>query len=570
MAELSTDSFSIRQFPSYDSIPRPSRTPPPELPPRPATVERTSRTLSRLGPRRISDGALEANEGTLYKTLKRRAITHLDNLLATLPPGSPEEGRVSVAKGHITKNLLTRLKIEGITRELIQGTYYLVIEKKEGPDRLPYSVYYRLNQRVHELEIIIENISLETTRIERLEVDTNGARILYAINDEDVLKQGKRIRKSFKEKLDALIQTIPCGTPEARRISEAKTQIERWILLPLKEGTLITELPWTKIEQSPVDHNRPFSIWYRLIPQEERLEVVIASLEQLGSGSAKRVIECLEITDSARVFSRISCNNDDLRPYFSILMDKEISVISELAKAGVQHTPSSIIRKEVRGKDEYVMESGSFSLRTYLDILGCGTDTSVTNSFPKIYPQVAIYMLETLSEMHTRCDRAHLDFKPENVLISLYEAQCGPMCRICVIDFSSSEKSKKLMISPETTSGYIAPEIIDEIEKNNAYKTDTKADVWAFGVILFYLKCGYNPFINIQGRLRDLSIWKNAFLKKLREIRDLLLRSPNNEDQYIARLLDPDPIARPPAVKALKELEKIYRNRFLRINRQYI
>lgn len=78
----------------------------------------------------------------------------------------------------------------------------------------------------------------------------------------------------------------------------------------------------------------------------------------------------------------------------------------------------------------------------------------------------------------------HRDIKPENVLIDKYR-------RIKLIDFGFSVKSTastKLTLFCGTPN-YMSPEIILKREYLGG-----PSDVWALGVMLFVLTCGYFPF----------------------------------------------------------------------------
>lgn len=68
-----------------------------------------------------------------------------------------------------------------------------------------------------------------------------------------------------------------------------------------------------------------------------------------------------------------------------------------------------------------------------------------------------------------------------------------------IIDFGMAitldESQSKTRMNCVGTPLYVAPEVID------GYYSD-KCDIWSFGVMLFYLLCGYPPFY--AGNKKDL------------------------------------------------------------------
>ena len=81
---------------------------------------------------------------------------------------------------------------------------------------------------------------------------------------------------------------------------------------------------------------------------------------------------------------------------------------------------------------------------------------------------------------------AHRDLKPENILL-------GENHIIKLIDFGLSNyfDDKKLLITPCGSPCYASPEMIRGEDYNGADN-----DIWATGIILFAMLCGYLPFEN--------------------------------------------------------------------------
>jgi eukaryotic-like serine/threonine-protein kinase len=97
--------------------------------------------------------------------------------------------------------------------------------------------------------------------------------------------------------------------------------------------------------------------------------------------------------------------------------------------------------------------------------------------------QILIDMAEGLSNVHEG-GYMHLDFKPENILVSRNGA-------VCLIDFDTAqpvpEKPVKFSKNPGTP-GYMAPE---QLKRDGI---DARTDIFAFGVTAFELLTNRKPF----------------------------------------------------------------------------
>ena len=113
----------------------------------------------------------------------------------------------------------------------------------------------------------------------------------------------------------------------------------------------------------------------------------------------------------------------------------------------------------------------------------------------------------------------HRDLKPENILFST-KYENSP---IKIIDFGISKKvtkndpNKKIKLSSKVgTVYYMSPEII-----KGSYSE--LCDVWACGIILYILLCGYPPFSGVN----DKDIYNN--------IKECKLEFPQNEWKKISK-----------------------------------
>jgi calcium/calmodulin-dependent protein kinase I len=111
-----------------------------------------------------------------------------------------------------------------------------------------------------------------------------------------------------------------------------------------------------------------------------------------------------------------------------------------------------------------------------------------------------------VQHMHQR-GVIHRDLKPENLLLSDKTDEA----RVLVADFglaATSEDTRRLK-KPVGTPGYIAPEVIKCIDDEPSSVVSFECDIWAVGVILYILLCGFPPF-DIEDEQKGLEEAVNA------------------------------------------------------------
>ena len=159
--------------------------------------------------------------------------------------------------------------------------------------------------------------------------------------------------------------------------------------------------------------------------------------------------------------------------------------------------------------------------------------------------QVSKAMLSALAQAHST-GVVHRDLKPENVLLS----DDG---RIKVTDFGLA---RELSANTDTgslvgTVAYLAPEVI------RRGKAETPSDVYSFGIMLFEMLTGQQPF-------RGDDAIQIAFMhtsERVASAKTLNPKADNSLDQLMLWCTEPNPENRPAdASRALIEIEKILRS----------
>jgi len=91
----------------------------------------------------------------------------------------------------------------------------------------------------------------------------------------------------------------------------------------------------------------------------------------------------------------------------------------------------------------------------------------------------------------------HRDLKPENIMF-LNKDMSLEKINVKIIDFGLAVQSEQKLHQPCGTPNYIAPEIV----KNEPYHS--AVDIWALGVILYFLLSGTNPFLGAYVNNQEL------------------------------------------------------------------
>jgi len=115
----------------------------------------------------------------------------------------------------------------------------------------------------------------------------------------------------------------------------------------------------------------------------------------------------------------------------------------------------------------------------------------LTHYSEKEAANVTAQILAGIYHLHSK-RVVHRDLKPENLLLSSKE----PKADVKITDFGLSEifdeKEPISMDHAVGTPSYLAPEVLTLLENGEPYGKEV--DLWATGVILYILLCGFPPF----------------------------------------------------------------------------
>jgi len=140
------------------------------------------------------------------------------------------------------------------------------------------------------------------------------------------------------------------------------------------------------------------------------------------------------------------------------------------------------------------------------------------------------------------CGIVHRDLKPENLLFLTPDEDADIM--ICDFGLSKIMDEEKLQLLTEIcgTPGYMAPEIFKKTGHGKP------VDVWAMGVITYFLLCGYTPFDRDTQQLEMEAIIAGDYKFEPEEYWANV--SPTARD-FVSECLTVDPASRPTAAEML-------------------
>ncbi|KIM74076.1 hypothetical protein PILCRDRAFT_80421 [Piloderma croceum F 1598] len=150
-------------------------------------------------------------------------------------------------------------------------------------------------------------------------------------------------------------------------------------------------------------------------------------------------------------------------------------------------------------------------------------------------------IFEAVKYIHD-CGIVHRDLKPENLLFR----SKAPDADIMIADFGLSRvmDTNKLSLLTEIcgTPGYMAPEIFKKVGHGKP------VDVWAMGVITYFLLCGYTPFDRDtqQQEMEAIIAGDYAF-----EPAEYWANVSDTARSFVIECLTIDPTSRPTAEEAL-------------------
>ena len=166
---------------------------------------------------------------------------------------------------------------------------------------------------------------------------------------------------------------------------------------------------------------------------------------------------------------------------------------------------------------------------------------------------IAIDVADGLADMHEMAI-VHRDLKPENVFLTM------PGFQVKVVDlgvakfhgWSVPATDPGLLVC---TPSYAAPEL------SYGFAVDARSDIYALGLVMYEMLVGKNPFANGDGTMPQGQDALTAhIIRTPPPVSGTRLDVPEGVTSLVARMMDKDPINRPPSMKIVaRELRRALR-----------
>ncbi|XP_013369264.1 PREDICTED: serine/threonine-protein kinase DCLK3 [Chinchilla lanigera] len=192
----------------------------------------------------------------------------------------------------------------------------------------------------------------------------------------------------------------------------------------------------------------------------------------IGDGNFAVVKECRH-RETRQVYAMKIIDKSKLKGKEDII-DSEILIIQSLSHPNI-----------VKLHEVYEMEMEIYLIMEYVQ--GGDLFDAIIESVKFPEPDAALLIMDlckALVHMHDK-NIVHRDLKPENLLVQLNEDKSTTLK---LADFGLAKRVVRPIFTVCGTPTYVAPEILSE----KGYGLEV--DMWAAGVILYILLCGFPPF----------------------------------------------------------------------------
>ena len=214
----------------------------------------------------------------------------------------------------------------------------------------------------------------------------------------------------------------------------------------------------------------------------------IFDIDELNHGGQKFVFKGKNEHDELLVLKIVVCNNE-------IKYKRAIREIECTNKVGCIHIPKIYKYESINYNDNRLI----FILEQFIQ----GTTLRRMLDINKRIPEKEIYdigrqILYILSDIHDN-NLVHRDVKPENIIITdskeVYLLDLG-----IVRDLDDRSLTSDFAIFGPMSLGYAAPEQI----QNDKYEICNRTDIYSWGVIMYEMFSGSNPFKSIDQESNEI------------------------------------------------------------------
>ncbi|XP_026809417.1 serine/threonine-protein kinase GE16371 [Rhopalosiphum maidis] len=325
----------------------------------------------------------------------------------------------------------------------------------------------------HILTLITESIKLDTGAVRKVYV-SSGCQITqleqFFESDDLFFVYGSERISQDDLKLDF----------EEMKIVQSHKRGLRRPANELKNGTHCMDESGKRVPQLPKTTKANRSITSS-IPNKVLSRYTIG--DRLGDGNFAVVYRCFDKRNNAEYALKVIKIIEV--PQMSQMIENELSILKSISHPNIINLISDL----VTNTDVYLITELVSGGDLFEAIARC-TDFSERD-----IRLMTRNLASALAYLHG-LDIVHRDVKPENLLVE-YDIN-GHVLHLKLADFGLSQKVNEPLYMVCGTPTYVSPEILTQ----DGY--GVKIDIWAAGVILYILLCGFPPFVSENNIQEDL------------------------------------------------------------------
>uniref|UniRef100_A0A8C9VEA4 non-specific serine/threonine protein kinase n=1 Tax=Scleropages formosus TaxID=113540 RepID=A0A8C9VEA4_SCLFO len=372
-------------------------------------------------------------------------------------------------------------------------------------------------------------------------------------------KKESKLENGYRKSRDGLANKVSVKLLNPNYIYDVPPEV----LLPLSDVTCDTgesvtlrckicgrpraTVTWKGPDQNTLSNNGHFSIAYS-DTGEATLRIVGVSSEDDG------VYTCIATNDVGTASSSASLRvlgttSDGLKVTWKDNFDSFYTVVSELGrgrfsvvkqcdqKGSKRPVAAKLVNKKLMKRDQVTQELNLLQRLQHPHVVRLLDTFETATSYVLVLEMFLCYALHYLHN----CRIAHLDLKPENVLVDQSSGQ--PTVKLVdlgdAVQLGTTHYVHPLLGSPE----FAAPELV------LGEPVALASDIWSLGVLTYVLLSGASPFLDESVEETCLNICRLDF-----SFPDDYFRGVSQAARdFVRLLLRSEPAQRPPAARCLQE-----------------
>ncbi|XP_043469767.1 serine/threonine-protein kinase GA29083 isoform X2 [Leptopilina heterotoma] len=415
------------------------------------------RKVSTVGD--LEDGKcyVVSGQGELFKKVEYSSSkVRRGSSLSGLPQSPAGTGRqISAIPACVKAKIITLIRNGTKPRRVVR----LLLNKRNAPSL------------EHVLEAITDAVKLDSGAVRKV-YSLSGQQIssLDQFFDDEEIFVAYGTEKASQEDFELDFEESKCVQSFRRGAWPVKKQSGPMPKMPRKSGKKSLTAPQVRTPS-------PASL---ILPQPLRLHYTVGHV--IGDGNFAVVRQCVHKATGAeyaiKIVDKYKCQGKET------MLASEVAILRQVCHPNII---SLIAEQETTDQLFLVMELVKGG--DLFDAIAAATKFSETEASIMIG-----HLTSALAYLHSH-HIVHRDVKPENLLVEMDGSRVR--C-LKLADFGLAQVVVEPLFTVCGTPTYVAPEILAEMGYG------LKIDVWAAGVILYILLCGFPPFVSPDNEQEEL------------------------------------------------------------------